>query len=90
MDGEKFRAESNEKLHKALRRKLFEDQKDTMKLSSLVETVKDEDTEKRINEVKTRLIKTYGYCDECATGVLTYVGGLFARQEDEHRRLSKY
>ncbi|PKN63324.1 MAG: serine protein kinase [Deltaproteobacteria bacterium HGW-Deltaproteobacteria-15] len=90
MEGEKFRAESNEKLHKALRRKLFEDQKDTMKLSSLVETVKDEDTERKINEVKNRLIKTYGYCDECATGVLTYVGGLFARQEEEHRRLSTY
>jgi serine protein kinase len=85
MEGEKFRAESNEKLHKALRRKLFEDQKDTLKLSSLVETVKDEDTEKKINEVKSRLVKNYGYCEECATGILVYVGGLFARQEQEKR-----
>ncbi|MFO7965181.1 MAG: hypothetical protein R6U50_14755 [Desulfobacterales bacterium] len=85
MEGEKFRANSNEKLHKALRRKLFEDQKDTLKLSSLVETVRDEDTEKRINEVKDRLIKGYGYCGECANGILIYVGGLFARQEERRK-----
>jgi len=82
MEGVKFRADSNEKLHKALRRKLFEDQKDTLKLSSLVETVRDEDTEKRIDEVKDRLIRNHGYCERCATGVLTYVGGLFARKEE--------
>jgi len=85
MEGEKFRADSNEKLHKALRRKLFEDQKDTLKLSSLVETVRDEDTDKRINEVKDRLIRDYGYCEECANGILIYVGGLFARQEEEKK-----
>jgi serine protein kinase len=86
MEGEKFRADSNEKLHKALRRKLFEDQKDTLKLSSLVETVRDEDTEKRINEVKDRLIKNHKYCEECANGILVYVGGLFARQEEEKKK----
>jgi serine protein kinase len=86
MEGEKFLADSNEKLHKALRRKLFEDQKDTLKLSSLVETVRDEDTEKRINEVKDRLIKDHGYCEECANGILGYVGGLFARQEEEKKK----
>ena len=86
MEGEKFRADSNEKLHKALRRKLFEDQKDTLKLSSLVETVRDEDTEKGINEVKDRLIKNHGYCEECANGILVYVGGLFARQEEEKKK----
>ncbi len=82
MESEKFRADSNEKLHKALRRKLFEDQKDVLKLSSLVETVRDDETEKRINEVKSRLIENYGYCNECADGILIYVGGLFARQEE--------
>jgi serine protein kinase len=86
MEGLKFEATSNEKLHKALRRKLFEDQKDTLKLSSLVETVKDEDTENKINEVKARLIRNYGYCEECAAGILVYVGGLFARQEEEQKR----
>ncbi len=86
MEGEKFLADSNEKLHKALRRKLFEDQKDTLKLSSLVETVRDEDTEKRINEVKERLIRDHGYCEECANGILVYVGGLFARQEEEKKK----
>lgn len=86
MEKKIFRHDSNEKLHKALRKKLFEDQKDTIKLSSLVETVRDKETDDKINEVKNRLIKNSGYCEECARGVLTYVGGLFARREEEERK----
>jgi serine protein kinase len=38
IDGKKFDYNTNERLHKALELKLFEDQKDSIKLKSLVST----------------------------------------------------
>ncbi len=86
LDGKKFDYRTNERLQKALEMKLFEDQKDTIKLTSLVSNVVDADTQEKIDIVKTRLIKNYGYNDESATDVLQYVASIFARgdakQED--------
>ncbi len=79
IDGKRFEWNSNERLRKALELKLFEDQKDSIKLTSLVSSVIDADTQEKINVVKTRLIKNYGYCDICATDVLNYVASIFAR-----------
>ena len=59
--------------------KLFEDQKDTIKLTSLVSNVVDKDTQEKIDVVKGRLIKNFGYNDESATDVLQYVASIFAR-----------
>ena len=59
--------------------KLFEDQKDTIKLTSLVSNVVDKDTQEKIDIVKSRLIRNYGYNDESATDVLQYVASIFAR-----------
>ena len=67
------------RLRKALELKLFEDQKDSIKLTSLVSSVIDAETQEKIDVVKTRLIKNYGYCDICATDVLNYVASIFAR-----------
>ena len=39
LEGKKFDYKTNERLHKALELKLFEDQKDTIKLTSLVSSV---------------------------------------------------
>ncbi len=79
LDGKKFDYKTNERLHKALEMKLFEDQKDTIKLTSLVSNVVDKDTQEKIDIVKGRLIKNFGYNDESATDVLQYVASIFAR-----------
>lgn len=77
-----FRWDSNPKLKKALEAKLFEDVKDTVKLSALNvsgATVVDKDIQEKIDAIKTRLIKQYGYNDRSATDVLDFVGSIFAR-----------
>ena len=79
IEGKKFDYKTNERLHKALELKLFEDQKDTIKLTSLVSSVVDKDTQEKIDVVKSRMIKNHGYCDTCATDVLSYVASIFAR-----------
>jgi serine protein kinase len=79
LDGRSFRWDSNERLRKALELKLFEDQKDSIKLTSLVSSVMDQETQEKIDIVKTRLVNSYGYCDICATDVLNYVASIFAR-----------
>jgi serine protein kinase len=79
IDGKQFDYRTNERLHKALELKLFEDQKDTIKLTSLVSNVIDRETQEKIDIVKQRLIKNYGYNDESATDVLNYVASIFAR-----------
>ncbi len=79
LDGKSFDYKSNERLYRALELKLFEDQKDTIKLTSLVSKVVDADTQAKIDVVKSRLIRDYGYDDESANDVLHYVASIFAR-----------
>jgi serine protein kinase len=79
IDGKTFDFRTNERLHKALELKLFEDQKDTIKLTSLVSNVVDRETQEKIDVVKSRLIKNYGYNEESATDVLNFVASIFAR-----------
>jgi serine protein kinase len=69
----------NERLHRALELKLFEDQKDSIKLSSLVSSVVDRETQEKIDIVKSRLIRNFGYDEESATDVLNFVASIFAR-----------
>ncbi len=86
LDGKKFDYKTNERLHKALELKLFEDQKDSIKLTSLVSSVVDKDTQEKIDIVKSRLIKNYGYCETCATDVLNFVASIFARGDIREKR----
>ncbi|MGC8643238.1 MAG: PrkA family serine protein kinase [Isosphaeraceae bacterium] len=79
LDGRKFDYRTNERLQKALELKLFQDQKDTIKLTSLVSSVVDKDTQEKIDIVKARLIRNYGYDEDSATDVLNYVASIFAR-----------
>ncbi len=79
IDGKKFDYKTNERLQKALELKLFEDQKDTIKLTSLVSNVVDKATQEKIDVVKGRLIKYYGYNEASATDVLNFVASIFAR-----------
>jgi serine protein kinase len=79
IDGKEFTWASNERLRQALELKLFEDQKDSIKLTSLVSNVIDEETQEKIEVVKSRMMRNLGYCDVCATDVLSYVASIFAR-----------
>ena len=79
VDGKKFDYRTNERLHKALELKLFEDQKDTIKLTTMVSNVIDKETQEKIDIVKERLIRNYGYNEESATDVLNFVASIFAR-----------
>ena len=79
VEGKTFNYKTNERLHRALELKLFEDQKDSIKLTSLVSTVVDKDTQEKIEVVKSRLIKDFGYDEISATDVLNYVASIFAR-----------
>jgi serine protein kinase len=79
IEGRTFDYKTNERLHKALELKLFEDQKDTIKLTSLVSNVVDRATQEKIDVVKARLIKYFGYDEISATDVLNFVASIFAR-----------
>ncbi len=85
LEGKVFDYKSNERLQKALELKLFEDQKDTIKLTTLISSVVDKETQEKIDVVKSRMIKYYGYNDESATDVLNYVASIFARGDVKHR-----
>jgi serine protein kinase len=85
IDGKTFDYKTNERLYKALELKLFEDQKDSIKLTSLVSNVVDAETQQKIDVVKGRLIRDYGYDDESATDVLNYVASIFARGDTKDK-----
>lgn len=82
MESKTFKWDSNPRLKKALEAKLFEDTKDHIKLSALNmsgASVVDPEMQEKIDAIKTRLIKQYGYNEKSATDVLDYVGSIFAR-----------
>ena len=79
VDGKKFEWHTNDRLRRALELKLFEDQKDSIKLKTLVSAVVDKETQEKIDIIKSRLIKYFGYNEVSATDVLNYVASIFAR-----------
>jgi serine protein kinase len=81
LEGRQFTYKDNERLRRALELKLFEDQKDTIRLSALVSGTVDPETQAKIDVVKARLIRDYGYCEHCAGGVLEFAASIFARSE---------
>jgi serine protein kinase len=85
LDGKKFEYNTNARLYRALELKLFEDQRDTIKLKNLVSSVVDDETQAKIDVVKQRLIKQFGYNDTSATDVLNYVASIFARGDSKSR-----
>ncbi|MEZ6317304.1 MAG: hypothetical protein R3B49_00930 [Phycisphaerales bacterium] len=79
LDGKRFEYNTNARLYKALELKLFEDSRDTIKLKNLVSSVVDDETQQKIDVVKQRLIRQFGYNEVSATDVLNYVASIFAR-----------
>ena len=85
LDNKKFEYNTNARLYKALELKLFEDSRDTIKLKNLVSSVVDDETQQKIDVVKQRLIKNFGYNDVSATDVLNYVASIFARGDTKSK-----
>lgn len=79
VEGKQFDYKMNERLHRALELKLFEDQKDSIKLTTIISNVVDKQTQEKIDVIKTRLIKNFGYCEICATDALNFVASIFAK-----------
>ena len=76
--GKQFDFKTDEKLYKGLKLKLFEDRKDTINLSTLHTRVVDPEEQAKIEIVKKRLIDRFGYCNICATLVMSHVASIFA------------
>ncbi len=79
VEGKSFDWQTNDRLRRALELKLFEDQKDSIKLKTLVSAVVDKETQEKIDIIKARLIRYYGYNEVSATDVLNYVASIYAR-----------
>ncbi len=79
VEGKKFEWHTNDRLRRALELKLFEDQKDSIKLQTLVSNVIDKETQEKIDIIKSRMIKYFGYNQVSARDVLDYVASIYAR-----------
>ncbi|MCB9897268.1 MAG: serine protein kinase [Planctomycetes bacterium] len=77
--GESFTYASNPRLRGALELKLFEDSRDSFKITAGASTVVDRDVLEKIELVSGRLVRDAGYCEECAARTLDHVAGVFAR-----------
>jgi serine protein kinase len=68
-------------LRRALERKVYEDTKDHIKITTLSSDSNcvDPDLQDKIDAIKTRLIEQYGYNRQSAEDVLNYVSGIFSR-----------
>ncbi len=79
VEGKRFEWHTNDRLRRALELKLFEDQKDSIKLQTLVSNVIDKETQVKIDIIKSRMIKFFGYNEVSARDVLDYVASIYAR-----------
>jgi serine protein kinase len=86
IEGKTFDYTMNERLHRALELKLFEDQKDSIKLTTIISNVVDKQTQEKIDVIKTRLIKNFGYNDVSATDALNFVASIFAKGDPSARK----
>jgi serine protein kinase len=78
--GEHFDYTTHDKLKDAIEKQLFEERRDTIKLTI---TSRSPDTEqvRKINQVVDSLVEREGYCSECANELLKYVSSLLAREK---------
>jgi serine protein kinase len=83
LEGKTFDYRQNLRLTRALELKLFEDQRDTIQLTSLISSVVDPSTRQRIDSIRDRLVERFGYSRKSAEDVLHYVADLFARGDQK-------
>ena len=83
LEGRTFDYRENERLTRALELKMFEDRRDSIQLTSLVSNVVDPDTAAKIEVIRDRLVRQFGYDEISADLVLRKVAGAFARADEK-------
>jgi len=78
--GETFDYTTHEKLKEAIEKQLFEERRDTIKLT-ISSRSPDMEQLRKLNEVIDTLVAREGYCAECANELLKYVSSLLAREK---------
>jgi len=78
--GEHFDYTTHEKLKEAIEKQLFEERRDTIKLTVSTRNP-DPEQLRKLNEVVDTLVRKEGYCSECANELLKYVSSLLAREK---------
>ena len=69
---QEFDYHSDPRLETAIKKKLFADLKDVIKLATGSQ-VQSEKSKKRVREVEQTLVEEYGYCEHCAGDVVRFV-----------------
>jgi len=77
---ERFDYTTHDKLKEAIEKQLFEERRDTIKLTVSTRNP-DPDQLRKLNEVVDTLVRKEGYCTECANELLKYVSSLLAREK---------
>jgi serine protein kinase len=78
--GEPFDYTTHEKLKEAIEKQLFEERRDTIKLTVSTRNP-DPEQLRKLNEVVDTLVRKEGYCAACANELLKYVSSLLAREK---------
>ncbi len=78
--GDRFDYRTHDKLREAIEKQLFDERRDTIKLT-VSSRNPDPEALRRINEVVNTLISREGYCSVCANELLKYVSSLLAREK---------
>jgi serine protein kinase len=78
--GERFDYTTHDKLKEAIEKQLFEERRDTIKLTVSTRNP-DPEQLRKLNEVVDTLVRKEGYCAECANELLKYVSSLLAREK---------
>ncbi len=78
--GEDFDYRTHDKLREAIEKQLFDERRDTIKLT-VSSRNPDPEQLRRINEVVDTLVTREGYCPVCANELLKYVSSLLAREK---------
>jgi serine protein kinase len=78
--GEKFKYENHTRLREAIEKQMFEERRDTIKMTITSRTKEPEEL-KRINQVVKTLCEKHGYIPESANELLKYVSSMMAREK---------
>ncbi|MBI3334943.1 MAG: protein prkA [Candidatus Portnoybacteria bacterium] len=78
--GETFDYTMHDKLREAIEKQLFEERRDTIKLT-IGSRSPDTEQLRKLNEVIDTLVAREGYCSVCANELLKYVSSLLAREK---------
>jgi len=83
--GESFDPEENDRMRRAIEKKLWEDKKHNINFSAMVsDKTTDPEHKSRKNDWVQRLKDEFGYCNVCAENVIDHAGAEVAREELSH------